>query len=260
VAIHLKNVDEKANRQKESPIMKLKSITFIVAFGLWTVFTLGSSIWGYIVMMGPNSVTRYSSIRLDVIVPHNIILQLIVMLMVYLCGGGLWGWGIARLMNADVKSMVKACAVSWTASVFTFLIVVVAPLANAFGGFSKINILPHFRHSLHYNFLLIFVPAIGIITAVNAYVVTGKLGFKEKGKSAGVYAGLAAALGFLTVGLILLFGFGWEVGNPNYRKYGMILILLICSIGAALVGGMAMGWRLSRAGSAQESQRENMKA
>jgi hypothetical protein len=237
---------EIGNRPKESPIMKRKSIISIVAFSLWTVFTLGSSIWGFIVMMGPNSVTRYSSIRLDVVFSDNIILKLIVMLMIYPGGGALWGWGIARLMNADVKSMVKACALSWSATVFTFLIVVVAPLANAFGGFSKINILPHFRHSLHYNFLLIFVPAIGIITAVNAYVVTGKLGFKEKRKSIGMYAGLAAALGFLTVGLILLFGFGWEVGNPVYRKYGMILILLICSIGGALAGGTALGWVLEK--------------
>jgi hypothetical protein len=243
----LKNTGEIGNDEEETLIMKLKSITFVLLLGLWTVFTLGGSIWGYIVMMGPNSVTRYSIIRLDIIPSDNIILKLIMMLMAYLCGGGLWGWGIAQLMNADVKAMVKACAVSWTATVFTFLIVVVASLANAFGGFSKINILPHFRHSLHYNFLLIFVPAIGIITAVNAYVVTGKLGSKEKRKLVGMYAGLAAALGFLTVGLILLFGFGWEVGNPVYRKYGMILILLICSIGAALSGGMALGWMLEKA-------------
>lgn len=242
----LKNAGEIENRRKESPIMKLKSITFSVAFGLWTALTLGGSIWGFIVMMGPNSVTQYSIIRLDIISSDNTILKLIVMLMVYPYGGGLWGLGIARLMNADVKSMVKACAVSWTANVLTFLIVVVGSLSNAFGGFSKINLLPHFRHSLHYNFLLIFVPAIGIITAINAYVVTGKLGFKEKRKSVGMYAGLAAALGFLAVGLILLFGFGWEVGYPVYGKYGMILILLICSIGGALAGGMAMGWVLEK--------------
>jgi len=206
----LKNTGEIGNRRKESLMVKLKSITFVCLLGLWTVFALGGSIWGFIVMVGPNSVTRYSIIRLDVISSDNIILQLIVMLMVYLCGGGLWGLGIARLMNADAKSMVIACALSWTATVLTFLIVVVS-LGNAFGGFSKINILPHFRHSLHYNFLLIFVPAVGIITAVNAYVVTGKLVFKEKRKSVGMYTGLAAALGFLTVGLILLFGFGWNV-------------------------------------------------
>lgn len=87
----LKDAGEIANRRKELLIMKLKSITQVILFGLWTVFTLGGSIWGYIVMAGPNSVTRYSIIRLDVISSDNMILQLIVMFTVYLCGGGLWG-------------------------------------------------------------------------------------------------------------------------------------------------------------------------
>lgn len=235
--------------------MKLRSITFVLLLGLWTTFTLGGSIWGFIFMGGPNSVTRLDIIRSD-----NIMANLFPVLTVLLCGGGLWGLGIARLMNADAKSIVKACALSWSSTVVTFVIAVVFLGISLFGGLSRINILPHFRHSLHYNFLLIFVPVIGIITAVNAYAVTGKLGFKEKRKSVGMYTGLAAALGFLTVGLILLFGFGWEVGNPVYGKYGMLKLALFCSIGAALAGGASLGWMLSRAGSTQESQMENMKA
>lgn len=234
--------------------MNTRSITIAVITALLTVFTLGGSVWALLFLGGPNSITR-----LDVIRSDNIMVHLIAALTVFLCGGGLWGLGIARLMNADAKSMVKACALSWIATVFTFVITVIFLGISLFGGLSRINVLPHFRHSLHYNFLLIFVPAVGIITAVNAYVVTGKLGFKEKRKSVGMYTGLAAALGFLVVGLILLFGFGWEVGYRVYGKYGMLLIMLICNIGAALVGGASLGWMLSRAGSAQESQMENMK-
>jgi hypothetical protein len=220
--------------------MKLKSITFVVLLGWWTAFTLGGSVWGFIFLAGPNSVTR-----LDVISSDNMILNLVTALSVYIFGGGLWGWGIARLMSADVRSLVKACAVSWTATVFTFLIVVVS-LGNAFGGLSRINRLPYFRHSIHYNFLSIFVSAIGIISAINAYVATGKLGFKELRKSAGMYAGIAAALGFLAIGLILLYGFGWEVGEPVHGKYGMLKLMLFCSIGGALAGGMAIGWVLEK--------------
>jgi hypothetical protein len=234
----LKNTGEIRNRREESRIMKLKSITFVVLFGLWTAFALAGSVWGFLVLAGPNSVTRSNVISSDNIVP-------IVIFTVFLCGGGLWGSGIARLMNADVKSMVKACAVSWTATVCTFLTVVVL-LGNAFGGFSRINILPYFRHSIHYNFLSIFVPFIAIITAINAYVATGKLGFQELRKSAGMYSGIAAALGFLAIGLILLYGFGWEVGEPVPGKYGMLKLMLFCSIGGALAGGMAIGWVLEK--------------
>ncbi len=166
-------------------------------------------------------------------------------LTVMLCAGGLWGLGIARLMNADAKPMVKACALTWSGTVFGFLLVVLL-LSSFFGGFSRINFLPDFFHYRHYNFLLFFVPSVGILTAINGYVVAGKLGFKELKKSVGVYTGLTAALGFLAVGLVLFFGFGWEVGYPHPGQFGMLLIFLICSIGAALTGGMALGWVLEK--------------
>jgi hypothetical protein len=156
------------------------------------------------------------------------------------------GLGIARLMNGDAKSMVKTCALSWSATTFIFAMAI-SFWAISLGGLSKpAYILPRFPHSPHYSFLLIFAPTAGIVAAINGYVVTGKLGFKELRKSVGMYTGLAAGLGFLTAGLILLFGLGWEVGNAVYGKYGMLLILLICNIGAALAGGMAMGWVLGK--------------
>src|SRR5689334_610647 len=100
--------------------MKLKSIVSAIVLGLWTAFTLAGSIWGFIVMGGPNSVARS-----NIFSSANIAVDLIAALSIYLCGGGLWGLGIARLMNADAKSIVQACALSWSATVFTFLIVVV---------------------------------------------------------------------------------------------------------------------------------------
>jgi hypothetical protein len=215
-------------------IMKLKSITFVLLFGLWTTLTLGGSIWGFIFMRGPNSVTH-----LHVFPLLNLPLHLMISLAIFLCGGGLWGLGIARLMNGNMRSMILACALSWSSTVLAFYL-------SGGGGFGGINIMPNFKHYEHYNFLAIFAAVIGIITAINVYVVTGKLGFKELRKSVGLYTGLAAALGFLAVGLILLYAFGEEVGKLVPGKHGMLLIFLICSIGAALTGGMALGWMLEK--------------
>lgn len=234
----LKNAGEIENRRKESLIVKLNSILFVVIFGLWTAFTLGGSVWGFIFLNGPNSVTR-----LHVFSSDKIPAQLMVALSIYFCGGGLWGWGIARLMNGSAKSMLKACALSWAATGFTFAIA----LGFSLGQIHKIiRILPHCCHSTHYLFLSIFVPVISIVTAINAYIVAGKLGFKALRKSAALRTGVAAALGFLSVGLILPYGFGWEVGSPVIGKYGMLKIALFCSIGAALAGGMAIGWMLEK--------------
>jgi hypothetical protein len=129
--------------------------------------------------------------------------------------------------------------------VFAFVTVIFI-LASFFRGLSRINFLPIFPHSRHYNFLLVFVPMIGIASAINGYVVANKLGFHERKKSVGLYTGLAASLGFLAVGLILFFSFGWEVGYHIIGRSGMLKILLFCSIGAALTGGMAMGWVLEK--------------
>ncbi len=221
--------------------MKLKSVSFAVVVGLWTAFTLAGSVWAVLFLMGPNSITR-----LDVIRSNNTVI-LIVVLTVFLCGGGLWGWGIARMMNTDARSMVIACALSWPATVFAS-VTAVGFLASLMGGAftSIIDPLPDFRHSTHYYFLLVFVPIIGIVAAIHGYVVTRNLGFKELQKSGGMYAGIVAAVGFLTVGLILLHGLGWEVGEPVYGKYEMLLLLEICNIGAALAGGMAIGWLLEK--------------
>ena len=212
--------------------MNLKSITFVLLFGLWTALTLAGSVWGFIFLAGPNSVTRSNVISSNNIVP-------IAIFTVYLCGGGLWGWGIARLMNADAKSTATACALSWTA---TGLVAGIA-LVSLGAIIRSARIIPECCHPTHYAFLSTFVPVIGILTAINAYVVTGKLGFHELKKPAGMYAGIAAALGFLAVGLILLFGPGWAVGEYPGK---MLTLMEFCNIGAALAGGMAIGWVLDK--------------
>ena len=214
--------------------MELTPNTLVLLLGLWTVFTLAGSVWAVLFLMGPNSITR-----LDVIRSDNTTVYLIVALTVFLCGGSLWGLGIARLMNANAKSTATACALSWTATGFVAAIALVSLGARI----RSASMFPDCCHPTHYAFLLTFVPVIGIVTAINAYVVTGKLGFHELKKPAGMSAGIAAALGFLAVGLILLFGPGWAVGEYPGK---MLTLMEFCNIGAALAGGIALGWVLEK--------------
>ena len=143
------------------------------------------------------------------------------------------------MMKANAKSMVIACALSWSATGFVAVIALVSLGVTI----RSARIFPDCCHPTHYAFLTTFVPVIGVVAAINGYVVTGKLSFHGLKRSAGMYAGIVAALGFLAVGLILLYGFGWGVGE---RPGKMLTLLEFCNIGAALAGGMAIGWTLEK--------------
>jgi hypothetical protein len=214
-------------------MMNAKSTTFIVLMGLLTAITLAGSIWLSLYLAGGNSINQTRIFPAD-----NYAFPAITMVISYLCGGGLWGWGIARMTNTDAKSMAKACALSW--SIPTFIVSVSLGVSlttiTAFG-----YTLP-FRYTYYY--LLIFIPLIGIVTGINARTVISKLGLKELRNKVGMNVGFAAALGFLIVTLILQFGLGWEVGRPQSGKYAMLTLMHWSNVGAALVGGSVLGREL----------------
>ena len=215
----------------------------MILMGLLTTITLAGSIWFALYLAGPNSINRTRILPAD----NYALIAAISMFVSYLCGGGLWGWGIARMTKTDVKTMVKACALSW--SIPTFIVTISLGLSlstiTAFG-----YTLP-FRYTYYY--LLFFIPLIGIVTGINARVVSGKLGLQELKNKIGRNVGFAAALGFLIVTLILQFVLGWEVGKPVPGKYEMLTLLHYCNIGAALVGGSVLGRELVKSESNMES-------
>jgi len=191
--------------------------------GLLTAFTLAGSIIIIFVLFGPQGFIKPARILLLGFPP---------------IGGALWGWGIASLMKAEVKPLIKTGALTWT---ICFFIVNFVTDVIGRNGLSLID-LPND----HYEYLVIFSPAAGLAAALPARVMIGKLGLDNLKKNIGINTGVAAALGFLAVGLILQFGFGWEVGRPVYGSHSMPTILQWCCLGAALAGGMAMGWVLAK--------------
>ena len=203
--------------------MNTKSIPFIALMGLLTALTLAGSIIIIIVLFGRQGFFRPVPILLMGFPP---------------IGGALWGWGIASLMKAEVKPLIKTGALTWTICFFivNFVTDVIGP-----NGLSMID-LPND----HYEYLVIFSPAAGLAAALPARVMVGKLKLDNLKKNIGINTGVAAALGFLVVGLILQFGFGWEVGRPVYGSHNMTTILQWCCLGAALAGGMAMGRVLAK--------------
>jgi hypothetical protein len=213
--------------------MNTKSTTFIILMGLLTTITLAGSIWFSLYLSGPNSINRTR-----ILPANNNVVQGSAALLSYFCGGALWGLGIARMTKADVKTMVKACALSWGITTFIFSVSLGLSLGLIFQFENRIP----FRYN--YFYLLIILPVIGIVTGINGRTVVNKLGLKELKNKAGLNIGLAAMLGFLAISLFLQFGFGWEVGKPQPEIYEMLTLLHWSNIGAALAGGMVLGKEL----------------
>jgi hypothetical protein len=135
-------------------------------------------------------------------------------------------------MKAPSRPLIKTCAVVWTISVFICYVITgvigLIRLSNA-----------------QSSYLAVFLPAAGITAATSARAMAGKLGLDDLKDNMVRSTRIAAALGFLAVGLILQFALGWEVGKPVYGSHSMPTILEWCCFGSALVGGMVIGWTLS---------------
>ncbi len=209
--------------------MSKKPIPFTILMGLLTSVTLAGSIVIIFVMFGPQGLAipglafkAVGNILYFVFPP---------------IGGALWGWGIASLMKAEAKPLIKTGALTWTIWLF---------IGNFITGMIAFYEPIDLPINTHYEYLVIFLPTVGLATAIPARAVTGKLRLDKLKKKIGINTGVAAALGFLVVGLILQLGFGWEVGRPVYGSHDMTTILRWCSLGAALAGGLAMGWVLAK--------------
>jgi len=210
--------------------------------GLLTTVTLAGSIWLFLYLTGPNSINQSR-----ILPANNNLVAGIVIFAIFLSGGALWGLSIALLTKTDVKAMVKTCALSWGLVPFAFI----ASLGLSLGAIFKFGSTISIRYNYYY--LMIILPAIGIATGINGWVVIGKLGLKELRKKASLKIGISAALGFLAVSLFLQFVLGWEVGKPVPGKYEMLTLLHYCNVGAAFVGGSVLGRELAKSKSGLES-------
>lgn len=144
------------------------------------------------------------------------------------------------MTKSDAKTLTKTGALTWAGAALLSTIIL-----GMIGTFNMY--LPDFP-SAQFEYLVLFSPAAGIAAAFPARVLVGKLGLRELKKRTGINTGIAAALGFLVVGLTLQYGFGWEVGRPMPGRYSMVTILQWCCLGAALAGGTALGWVLATKG------------
>lgn len=213
-----------------------KRVQFILATVLLTTVTLaGGLALGFV---SANLLFESLNVHASGVVSGLVALP--VLLAMLFGGGAAWGYSIARLADGDAKKLARTGALTYGGTVILVGIV----LEMLFGLISVLG--RDISLPIHVAFTIVFVPAAGVIAALCSRSLAGALGRQEVRGSLGLYSGLAAAAGFLVVNMIML-ALGWQVGGPGAaERFTMIRVMLTSNVGAALAGGAAMGWVLSR--------------
>ena len=172
---------------------------------------------------------------------HNITLAAITALAGVLIGSALWGVQMGKLVEAtESRRMAVAGALGFTPVVvgLGLLLNALEPVAVQQFGY----MLP-----IHRLFTLLFVPAVFIISSVSAWAIGVGLQNLTLARVLWWRVGIAAALAFLTVNLVME-GLGWIVGAPRAAdRATMLTVMFAGNLAGALLGGAVLGWILHTA-------------
>jgi hypothetical protein len=229
-----------AKVSNSSEVLKAQNRTgqleFILATALLTPLTLAGGLALGLVTAN----LLFESINVHVSGLVSGLVALPVLLAMLFGGGAVWGYAIARLVDGEAKKSARTGALTYGGAVILVGIV----LELLFGLISVVG--RDIRLPIHVAFTMVFVPAAGIVAALCTRSLAGALGWDDIKGTLGTFSGLAASVGFLAVNMIML-SLGWQVGGPGAaERFTMITVMLTSNAGAALAGGAAMGWVLSR--------------
>jgi hypothetical protein len=154
---------------------------------------------------------------------------------VMLSGSALWAIGMARLARVPATWRVVASGILG----FVPITILVAFGLAALEPFVFGSSLP-----IHRLFMLLFVPSAGLIAGVGGLVLGWGLRQGRAALALGLRVGLAAALAFLVVNLVME-ALGWVVGGPGAaERTTMLTVLFVGDTVAALAGGVTLGMKL----------------
>jgi hypothetical protein len=172
--------------------------------------------------------------------PRAFVVAMILLTLVSLISGSAaWGIALARIAGySRPRRLALAGALSYGP----------ATLAAAYllGRIEPIVVEGAPGLPIHVLFSLLFVPTVFVVVAVTGIAIGIALQDRRVGASTALVGGLAAALAFLIVDL-LLDSLGMRVGAPRAAESAtMIKVLAIGDLGAALAGSAVIGVILAR--------------
>jgi len=172
-------------------------------------------------------------------VPSRYVIPLtaIVSSIVMLGGSALWGVAMARLARVPA---------SWRVVLAATLGFVPTTLLVAFGLGAVEPLIGTIDLPIHRLFTLLFVPSAGLVAGTGSLVLGWALGRGRAALGLGLRAGLAAALAFLAVNLVME-ALGWVVGGPGAAERATMLTTLFAgNTAAALAAGAVLGLMLTQ--------------
>lgn len=158
----------------------------------------------------------------------------------FIAGSALWGIWIGRMAHShETRRMALAGVIGFAP--ITLLVgiglQILEPIAV-----EKLGAL----FPIHRLFTLFFVPGAFLIAGVSAYAIG--LGLRERGLARQLFwqVGLAAALGFFVVNMMMELA-GWQVGGPGAEERAtMVTVLAVGDLAAAICGGGVLGLLLGQ--------------
>jgi hypothetical protein len=172
--------------------------------------------------------------------PLNVALAVLPALAGFAAGSAAWGARMGRLAGtAEPRRLALAGALG-----FGPLTIV---LAAGLGTLEPVIVASLGPLPIHRVFTLLFVPSAFLIAGVSAAALGLGLRRPRLALAWLWQVGLAAALAFLAINL-LLEALGWVVGAPGAAERAtMVTVLAVGVVGAALAGGAVLGLALHRA-------------
>ena len=168
---------------------------------------------------------------------EGVVIGLLALIAGLLAIGALWGFGIALLNKRHPRRLAAAGAKHWGIPTFVFALLLEG--VNAFQNDLSLalNVSRHFIFTISFAFSALVISAVAIRGMLRA------LGRDELARRTGIYSGLASAVGFILVDLVML-SQGWELGRWMGGRSIMLTVMFAGNLGAASAGGATMGWVL----------------
>lgn len=152
-----------------------------------------------------------------------------------LIGGALWGVLIGRLGQVTDRRRMAIAGMLGFAPITIGLVLVLSALEPA--AVEHLGAQVPIQHL----FTLFFVPTAFVIAGVSAWAIGRGLRNTSLAWTLLWRVGVAAALAFLTVNLVME-ALGWVVGAPQAaERFTMLTVMVAGNLGAALAGGAVLG-------------------